>query len=145
MLQRLVVWRTALNLCLLLLPDIHLPIQHLNEIVDYVVAIDLGTSRTAYSWKSALDPNPPVGVPDMGPNDDIVGKSPTSILLGGITADDKRFKSSGALAYGRVAQRRYAENDIPHGAQLFKRFKMVSIIPVYRVGITGDEPRTNHQ
>ena len=94
--------------------------------LDYVVAIDLGTSCTAYSWKSASDPNPPVGVPDMGPNDDIVGKSPTSILLGGSTEDDRVFKPSGALAYGRVAQRRYAENDVPHGAQLFKRFKMVS-------------------
>ena len=62
----------------------------------------------------------------MGPNDEIVGKSPTSILLGGSTEDDRVFKPSGALAYGRVAQRRYAENDVPHGAQLFKRFKMVS-------------------
>ena len=62
----------------------------------------------------------------MGPNDDIVGKSPTSILLGGSTEDDRVFKPSGALAYGRVAQRRYAENDVPYGAQLFKRFKMVS-------------------
>lgn len=73
-----------------------------------------------------MDPNPSVGVPDMAPNEDVVGKSPTTLLIGGRTGDDKIFKPSGAEAFGRVAQRRYAENDIPHGAQLFKRFKMVS-------------------
>jgi len=93
---------------------------------EFVVAIDLGTSATAYSWKSASDPNPSVGVPDMAPNEDIVGKSPTTLLIGGSTGGDKGFRPSGTLAYGRVAQRRYAETDIPPGAQLFKRFKMVS-------------------
>eukprot|EP00903_Cladosiphon_okamuranus_P015919 g14704.t1 len=34
------------------------------------------------------------------------------------------FKPLAAEAYGRVAQNRYAENDFPAGAQLFKRFKM---------------------
>ncbi len=91
-----------------------------------MVAIDLGTSCTAYSWKSVTDPNPCVGVPDMAPNEDIVGKSPTTLLIGGSTGADRIFRPSGAEAYGRVAQRRYAENDIPLGAQLFKRFKMVS-------------------
>lgn len=92
---------------------------------EYVIAIDLGTSCTAYSWKSAEDPTPSVGVPDMEPNEDIVGKSPTTLLVGGTTGADRVFKPSAAEAYGRVAQRRYAENSIPHGAQLFKRFKMV--------------------
>eukprot|EP00752_Nemacystus_decipiens_P005431 g4922.t1 len=91
---------------------------------EHVVAIDLGTAATAYSWKSAMDPHPSVGVPDMGPNEDIIGKSPTTLLIGGSTGADKSFKHSAAEAYGRVAQNRYAENDIPHGAQLFKRFKM---------------------
>ena len=95
--------------------------------IEYVVAIDLGTSCTAYSWKSAMDPIPSVGVPDMSPNQNIVGKSPTTILIGGSTDADKTFRPTRAEAYGRVAQRRYAENDIPQGAQLFKRFKMVRL------------------
>lgn len=63
----------------------------------------------------------------MQPNEDIVGKSPTTLLIGGSTGDDRMFKpsSTAAEAFGRDAQRRYAENDIPQGAQLFKRFKMV--------------------
>eukprot|EP00752_Nemacystus_decipiens_P005430 g4921.t1 len=60
----------------------------------------------------------------MEPNEDIIGKSPTTLLIGGNTGADKMFQPSTAEAYGRVAQRRYAENDIPPGAQLFKRFKM---------------------
>lgn len=93
---------------------------------DHVVAIDLGTSCTAYSWKSAAEPTPSVGVPDMKPNEDIIGKSPTAILMAGSVEADKVFKPSGAEAYGRIAQRKYAENNFSHGAQLFKRFKMVS-------------------
>eukprot|EP00752_Nemacystus_decipiens_P007641 g6830.t1 len=91
---------------------------------EYVVAIDLGTSCTAYSSKTAADPNPSVGVPDMELGEDIIGKSPTTLLIGGSTGADKVFQPSGAEAFGRVAQRRYVENDIPHGAQIFKRFKM---------------------
>lgn len=96
-----------------------------NAAEDYVVAIDLGTARTAYSWKSAMDPDPSVGVPDMQPNEDIVGKSPTTLLVGGSTGADEIFTPSGVEAYGRVAQDLYANNDIPHGSQLFKHFKMV--------------------
>lgn len=96
-----------------------------NQRIEHVVAIDLGTSCTAFSYRSAMDPYPSVGVPDMEPNEDIIGKSPTTLLVGGTTGADKMFKPSVAEAFGRVAQRRYAENDIPPGAQLFKRFKMV--------------------
>lgn len=101
---------------------------------EYVVAIDLGTSCTAYSSKTATDPNPSVGVPDMEPGEDIIGKSPTTLLVAGSTGPDKVFKPSGAEAFGRVAQRRYVENDIPHGAQIFKRFKMVREMPHTRRG-----------
>lgn len=93
---------------------------------EYVVAIHLGASCTAYAWKSAVNPTPSVGVPDMGPYEEIVGGCPTAILIGGSTGADRTFKPSGAEAYGRVAQRRYRENDIPQGAQLFKRFVAVS-------------------
>lgn len=93
---------------------------------DFVVAIDLGTSCTAFSWKSIVDPaGPSVGVPDMKPNEDIIGKSPTTLLIAGSTGADKMFRPTGAEAYGREAQLRYANGNIPHGAQLFKRFKMV--------------------
>ncbi|CAN0375001.1 unnamed protein product, partial [Ectocarpus sp. 12 AP-2014] len=91
---------------------------------DFVVAIDLGTSCTAFSWKSIVDPAPSIGVPDMKPNEDIIGKSPTTLLIAGSTGSDKMFRPTGAEGYGREAQRRHANGDIPHGAQLFKRFKM---------------------
>ncbi|CAM9486618.1 unnamed protein product, partial [Scytosiphon promiscuus] len=91
---------------------------------EYVVAIDLGTAGTAYSWKSAVDPNPSVGVPDMQPGQAFVGKSPTTLLVGGSTGTDELFKPSGGVAYGRVAQDLFANNEIPFGSQLFKRFKM---------------------
>lgn len=74
-----------------------------------------------------MEPNPCVGVPDMGRAEQITGKSPTTLLIGGSTDANKTFKPTAAEAYGRVAQRRYAEGDIPHGSQLFKRFKMVSV------------------
>ncbi|CAM9720781.1 unnamed protein product [Pylaiella littoralis] len=91
---------------------------------EFVVAIDLGTSCTAYSWKSVADPHPAVGVPDMETCEDIIGKTPTTLLINGSTGSDRRFRSSGVEAYGRLAQRLYADGEIPHGAQLFKRFKM---------------------
>lgn len=72
-----------------------------------------------------MDPVPSVGVPDMASNEDIIGKSPTTLLIEGKTGADKVFKPSAVAAYGRIAQNRYAETDIPPGAQLFKRFKMV--------------------
>ncbi|CAM9721061.1 unnamed protein product [Pylaiella littoralis] len=60
----------------------------------------------------------------MEPHEDIVGKSPTTLLIKGSTGSNRTFQSSGVQAYGRLAQRLYANNQIPHGAQLFKRFKM---------------------
>ncbi|CAM9583103.1 unnamed protein product, partial [Ectocarpus sp. 12 AP-2014] len=51
---------------------------HSSNMKDFVVAIDLGTSCTAFSWKSIVDPAPSIGVPDMKPNEDIIGKSPTT-------------------------------------------------------------------
>jgi len=95
------------------------------ETKGYIVAIDLGTSSTAYSWRSPVDPNPCVGVPDMAPNEDIAGKSPTSILIGGSTMADGDFRPTGVEAYGRVAERCYATADTSLGAQLFRRFKIV--------------------
>lgn len=98
--------------------------QH-RSIAEYIVAVDLGTSCTAFSWKSVLDPTPFVGVPDMEPRQEISGKSPTALLILGEMGAKKAFEAKHVEAYGRLAQDRYATNDIPLGAQLFKRFKMV--------------------
>lgn len=92
---------------------------------EYVVAIDLGTSCTAYSWKSLRDQAPLVGVPDMEPGEEIFGKSPTSLLVLGDMRADKEFSAQRVELYGRQAEECYATNAHPNGSQLFKRFKMV--------------------
>lgn len=74
-----------------------------------------------------MDPTPAVGVPDMEPREDIVGKSPTVLLIEGRTAPvpSKIFTPTAIEAFGRMAQNRYADANISPTAQLFKRFKMV--------------------
>lgn len=94
---------------------------------EYVVAIDLGTSCTAYSWKSLADPTPSVGVPDIQAGEEIFGKSPTSLLVVGNMRADRDFKALCVESYGRQAEENYATNAHPSGSQLFKRFKMVSL------------------
>lgn len=86
------------------------------------MAIDLGTARTAFSWKSVLDPTPRVGVPE---NTDgvLTAKSPTAILMAGTIGEGKVFQPKEVLAFGNAAEEQFADST---RGQLFKRFKMVS-------------------
>lgn len=87
------------------------------------MALDLGTSRTAFSWKSLLDPTPYFGVPEdtEGVPD---AKSPTAVLLSGdVDPTTKVFQAKDVMAFGNMAEEQFANGA---RAQLFKRFKMVS-------------------
>lgn len=92
----------------------------------YVVAIDLGTSRTAYAWKSAADSTPFVGVPDSRDGDP-TAKSPTAVLLNGSRdPQTKKFTEEEIVAFGGAAEMLFAQQRFPQ-AQIFKHFKMVSV------------------
>eukprot|EP00903_Cladosiphon_okamuranus_P018735 g17245.t1 len=93
---------------------------------EYVVAIDLGTSCTAFSWRGQSDPTVFVGVPDTDVRpEDVQGKTPTVLLIrGSLDPQGEVFKDDGVEAFGREAERRFREKKIPENAQLFQRFKM---------------------
>lgn len=105
-----------------------------------MVAIDLGTSCTAYSWKGASDPEVAVSVPDKAVRvEDVRGKTPTVLLIRGKLDPHrhKMFNPAGVEAFGREAETRFRSKDFPDNAQLFQRFKMVRDEISFRVAFSA--------
>ncbi len=94
-----------------------------------MIAIDLGTSCTAFSWRAKKDTAVTVGVPDETESQYDTGKTPTSLLVKGSWKDegaDRVFEHERVEAFGKDAERRLRESSNASGElQLFKEFKMV--------------------